>query len=848
MDLDLKEKLALEKSDEKRMEDIHVEMFRIQEQLARLQTRLEEHHHAKSQAEAEHRQAQDRLEETKSQHSGITHRHLKAKASVSQLQAELDNLMLHLVFTQRVSSDLHFDVKAMQNVHHKTGAEKNQVEEQKQKQDFCVEHLTKTVEKLTQQIALCELQVRAQAEETLDANKALSEAEMEMASLLMARKQLQQQWSSSLGEMGKRDEAFGAMQEAVRSVNQQLVLLDREIEGYKKSTTEEQEKHETLTMQMNWSQMECSTSKKLIGQKRSDQDALQAQYSACLRTLRETEHTLARLSKEASAQQTQVNDQRRQLEKESALRLELEDKIMTCMQQALTHRKDVKSSQMPINRMTRLKKEKIFQLWQLRNDIGVVGLECSTVDQRLDRLALTLEAQNEEIAERNKLLTSAQAQISSFFTLIEQKQHTIANYKKKIDQIAASTGHEDLSPLEINVQALKTQIEELEGKIKSNKQLWMKRQGTLVGLTQEMGANGGEMLKLQTEFTCMEQRKMRLEGEMEAERREEKELEKDAKTLRGDLLKLNTLLSQNGQLSLALEQENALMETDFLCRLKEAERQSIEMQMELEKTQDEKGRHLNSLVEAERHVMLWEKKIELLKETRSAVESGEEDTQTMKAEVHRMERRLDQLMKQREQLLRDSEATVSRMENIDLRREAMKARGPRRQTSKGELSLVIRGLQRKIQETHNNVLECEEVIRELQESQASVRRELTQQQQQLTQLRIAGSALDCEVVRLQEVKDGNLAHLVALQNRTKRLQAVCGGGYQPGSSSPLVGSLLLSQSERVHTVSAVLKRVCDEFPQQQGALRGPLLALGVRQALEEGWGLESMTTSTGGRQ
>lgn len=86
------------------------------------------------------------------------------------------------------------------------------------------------------------------------------------------------------------------------TVNHQLILLEREIEGYKKSTSEEQEQNETLTMQLNWSQMDCATSKKLISQKLLQQEALQAHYSACLRTLRETERTLARLSKVARGQ------------------------------------------------------------------------------------------------------------------------------------------------------------------------------------------------------------------------------------------------------------------------------------------------------------------------------------------------------------------------------------------------------------------------------------------------------------------------------------------------------------------------------------------------------------------
>lgn len=53
---------------------------------------------------------------------------------VSQLQAEIDNLMLHLVFTQGVSEDLRSNVKTMKNAKRKAGAEKNQAEEQKLKQ------------------------------------------------------------------------------------------------------------------------------------------------------------------------------------------------------------------------------------------------------------------------------------------------------------------------------------------------------------------------------------------------------------------------------------------------------------------------------------------------------------------------------------------------------------------------------------------------------------------------------------------------------------------------------------------------------------------------------------------
>ncbi|XP_026158224.1 coiled-coil domain-containing protein 40 [Mastacembelus armatus] len=834
-DMGLKEKMAIEKADDSHTLEMGVEMFRIQEQLARLYTTLEDRNQTKAQAEVKHQQAQDQLEAMKSKFSSTTSQDSKAKASASQLQAEIDNLMLQLIFTQGVSEDLRSNVKVMKNATRKAGVEKTQAEEQKLKQDLYVEHLTKDMERLTQQIAMYEAQTNAQTEETKAAKEALSEAEMEMESLIIARKQLLQQWNSSLMGVRRRDEAFGAMQEAICEVEHQLILLDREIEGYKKSTTEEQEQNETLTMQLNWSQMDIATSKNLISQKQAQREALQAHYSTCLRTLRETERTFARLTKEMNTHQAEVNDQRRQLEKESAVRLDLEDKIMTTMQQKLTHNKAAKYSQRLSSKVATLKKEKMSQLWQLENEVMTIGVESNEVSKHLESLASTQEGLNKNIAKYNKILTFNQDKLSSFITLIGQKQATIANYNRKICQIAASTGHEDLSPLQIKVEALIAQIEELAANIKNDQQLWMKRQGTLVRLTQEIEANSNNILKLQTEYTSMQQKKIRLESQTEAEHREQTELEKNAKMLRRDLIKLNTLLGRNGQLSQALEQENTLMETDFLQRLKEAERECIEMKMTHEKTQEEKERLLNSSVEAERQIMLWEKKTQLVKETCSAVDSevGQGEIQMMKAEIHRMEVRLNQLTKQQEQLLRESEATVARRETIMLRRDAM-VRTSHKQTTKGEVGHLIQSLQRKIQDTHKHVTECDQVIRELQESQVSLSNRLAQQKQQLTELCGTSYVLDPDFINLQDTKDRNLAHLVTLQSRTKKLQEVCNGSYQAASTSESIGTALQSQIQHVHAASTILHRVCEEFPQHQGALHRLSLALAARtQALDQ---------------
>lgn len=72
--------------------------------------------------------------------------------------------------------------------------------------------------------------------------------------------------------------------------------------------------------------------------------------------------------------------------------------------------------------------------------------------------------------------------------------------------------HEDLSPQHLKIHSVQDQIEELAANIKSEQELWMQRQGTLMGLTQTLEANSREMLKLQTEYTGLQQTKVYMEG------------------------------------------------------------------------------------------------------------------------------------------------------------------------------------------------------------------------------------------------------------------------------------------------------------------------------------------------
>lgn len=71
---------------------------------------------------------------------------------------------------------------------------------------------------------------------------------------------------------------------------------------------------------------------------------------------------------------------------------------------------------------------------------------------------------------------------------------------------------------------------------------------------------------------------------------------------------------------------------------------------------------LQFLIVFRRQIMLWEKKTQLARETRAAVDSevGQGEIKAMNAEIHRMQVRYTQLMKQQEKMIQEMEKAVSR--------------------------------------------------------------------------------------------------------------------------------------------------------------------------------------------
>ncbi|XP_051889173.1 coiled-coil domain-containing protein 40 isoform X3 [Pristis pectinata] len=754
-------------------EETGVILYGVQQSLAQLQMELEKYHSRCSAASAKRRKAEEDLACVRNLYQMSQAKTNSERSKVSQLQTEVENVALRHFYMASLQQDTCSDIMVMKRTTEKLEAEKLQATKLKQKQDMFVDRLVSQMDALQEQIAMYEAQYTAQVEETKAARNTVAEASMEIVAINLEKKQLLEQWKSSLIGMQRRDEVYAAMQEAVRQAKQQVETLKTEIQAYKKFIMKQEEQNESLTMTLNRLLNDINMTQKLILQNLAKQEGLKQEYSTYTRTLQETERLLNKATSDQNVHQNEVKVLRLQTEKEYATKVELEDKIMAKLQSKLTMNQAHNYLKNLANKLRIRKRQLEIEYASTENDYAQITLDINDRKVELSRLQKTLKDQFDELNEKNKVISLSEKEIAKRMLVIQNKQSVLNMQNKKIAQLIAEMGGHEMSPQELKIKTLTKNIEEHNKDIASLQQFWLRQQHELVTLTQEREQQTANVELQKKQVTILEQKKIRTENMIQQGLKVKKDIERHMRVLSNDMLKLNTLLTKNNSVKDSLEHMNVLMENEFVKSLKDAERQSIAKQQYLDQLKEEKERQLNSLVEAERQIMLWEKKIQLAKEARSAVDSevGQGEIRAMKAEIHRME----------------------------------------------------------------NIEEFDKTIEELRKSQQTVYEQLGEKQCQIQEERSTVDQLDATIESLQEKKGMNLNKIVTFQTRLKHLQAVKEGKYiKQCRSEETLRNELQKQECRIHTINTIIDRVKEEWPQYQGVLRKVTLALAARGTAHEG--------------
>lgn len=253
--------------------------------------------------------------------------------------------------------------------------------------------------------------------------------------------------------------------------------------------------------------------------------------------------------------------------------------------------------------------------------------------------------------------------------------HTVDKLNRKYESLTAGKEDVNTGPLEATIKNLSKQIATRQNEAHDLQQQWLREQTELVGVTKRAASENDRVHELTSERTVLRQKRVRVDGKIGSVESDAKELRKAIEGMHQDQTRLNTMIAKNKELQDRLENSNFTMEQDFVEELRELEHESRSLERQVADLQRAKDEMLEEIVEAERQIMLWEKKALLEKETQAALdpEVGQSEAQAMEKEIHRMRLRYETLQRDQERLIKEMERAIEKSESIETRARGRKA-------------------------------------------------------------------------------------------------------------------------------------------------------------------------------
>ena len=210
-------------------EDIGVQLYQMQQQLAKLQMNLEKVHENHSIIAQMREAAEDDQRKVREAYKGTYGEVSGQRQKVAKHQAELDQLAATLRQVEAYNEQMRSEIAVTRRATYKAEEAITQLEGGKVQQDVLIDAINEKLKRSQEQLALYEAQLLAQQQETGAAGNTLKEASAEMEAIHFEKKQLLSQWKTALIGMGRRDEALKATDEAIasrRSVRAQAPARD----------------------------------------------------------------------------------------------------------------------------------------------------------------------------------------------------------------------------------------------------------------------------------------------------------------------------------------------------------------------------------------------------------------------------------------------------------------------------------------------------------------------------------------------------------------------------------------------------------------------------------------------
>jgi len=823
VDEEIREKQAQLGDAKRQREDTGVSLYTAQQQLAKLQTTVEgiRDEDDKFQLELEEVNAQT-SEARKVLDEREREKHDAEKAARSLLE-EYTRFQKALEQLDKLSTDMSSDIKLAQRAASKASKAEQSAEVMKQEQDLYVDTLQERTKALADQRKVLQTQRDAQAELTQEALARVNAAQAEVDSVRVERKEVAGQWTAATQGLTKRNEAYSMMAAAANEQEQAIMTKEVEIETVKKLINGEHRVNEGLELQKARIEADHGAINRVVMATGKKIDRAKQDYSQKVAMLRAEEEELRKAQQAHNIQQSEVTQRRQRYERKHRDATELENEVVSTLYDQKTLDRFGQATVKGIKERQRQLTEMDLQLAQLENETARAALSCEGIESSNTGSKRELENVAAELGDRQSDLRAFEAATRQNELSAERNETKMSLLNRDIGQIldrrtAEGAGRSDVTPQELERDRLSDTIQAIVKANAEKQQMWLARQSELVRINKLSQSQQETTEMVNSKVAVLSQKKYRVSRDIETNELELKTLQRAYASLQRDVVKLDTLISKNKGVQESLSNGNVLMETEFLRKLKDEELVSIQHQADIEATIDEKNSLLQAVLDSERGILLWEKKIQLAEEIRAAIvdPDGEGEASAMKKEIHRMKLRLVQLNRQREVLIQDMELAVERRGDINLRKKvATRSKDPNTRTA---VEKQLRDLKSKIKQADKDAKAVEVDVSELKEEEENGQLTIEERQSQVQGMNDEMEDLSREYEVKKSQRDASATEIIYFQQLYKHISTMREKGRVVKKPRETLAKAIGEKSNQLQILGNVVEYLAENNPPVQPAL------------------------------
>lgn len=735
------------------------------------------------------------------------------KSQLYKNQSELDALSATLRQVELYNDEMKSEIAVTRRATYKAEENVTSLEKDKKGQDIYIDSLNEQLKGLDENLALYEAQMVSQKQETAAASDTLLEASKEMESISFEKKQLLQQWKSSLIGMQRRDEALQATHDALRKQKEQEVSMDAEVEGYKKSIQKEQAKNEVLMAQLEKCENEQKFTHEQLATKQAEKEKLSERYAVLQRSMNQCDAEQSKVELQCQNLQQQVNHLDQNLTVVMRERQKLEEGIAANASTQTTVSKAQKNLIKTAAQVQGAIHEKEIETSSMQNELARIRVDSLNTDAHNMQLRDTLSKLVTELKEKDSLIEKYEMEIRQRNDEIEKKMYRVDRLNRKFESLTSGMEDENTGPLEATIKNLKKEIQVAQDENTELQRNWLADQTKLVNsiaATEDVSEKNQE---LKSKISILQQKRLRLLQNIDRVSAEIRDLNTGIGGMHTDMGKLNDLIAKNANAQENLANGNFAMEMEFVRELKEMETESIRLEQHTSDVKLQKKAIVDEIVEAERQIMLWEKKIQLEKETQAALdpEVGQAESRSMEKEIHRMKLRLETLKRDQERMIKEMERAIYKREAISLRHRGQK----KEELTQHELRKQLRALRGTIKKTVGETAEYETAVKEKVSEMETVGRDLEKASNDYGRLEEDANELQNTINDALYEKQRNLDAITKQQRTIQRYRDLEEGRFPydvKEDGGPAYRTEMNANVDTLENVRGIINQLRVEFP------------------------------------